>query len=133
MSIIDRMKGALHSVTGGGAEVTLEHTGTFAAGQTLKVKVGVTAAANELKSGGVFIDLQGKGKGTLGQVTGTVLAEKKHELKIAEGFTLAAKESKSFEADVTVPADVSADHDWEIRARVEAFGNDPDSGFKDIR
>jgi hypothetical protein len=132
MSILDKVKGAVSAVTGGGAEVKLEHTGSFAAGGSLSVKVSATAK-NELKINGVYVDLQGKGKSTIGQVTGTVLANKSHAFKIAEGCTLAAGESKTFEGTVTVPADLDANLDWEIRGRLDAFGNDPDSGFKDIR
>jgi hypothetical protein len=133
MSILDKVKGAVSAVTGGAATVTLEHTGSFAAGGTLQVKVSATAKGNEVKVNGVYVDLQGKGKSTIGQVTGAVLANKTHALKIAEGCTLAANESKTFEGTITVPADLDANLDWEIRGRLDTFGNDPDSGFKDIR
>jgi hypothetical protein len=133
MSIIDKMKGAMNSVTGGGATVTLEHSGTFKGGSTITVKVGATSTGAEVKSKGVYIDLRGKKKSTVGQVTGNVVAAANHEFKIGEDFTLAAKESKQFEALVQIPADIDPELDWEIRARIDTFGNDPDSGFKDIR
>jgi hypothetical protein len=133
MSIMDKVKGAMNTVTGGGATVTLEHTGTFKAGGTITVKVGATSTGGEVKSKGVYVDLRGRKKDTVGQIAGNVVAAATHEFKVAEEFTLAAKETKLFESIVQIPADINADLDWEIRGRIDTFGNDPDSGFKDIR
>ena len=132
MSIVDKMKGALNSVTGGAATVTLAHTGKFSAGESINVKIGATSTGGEVKANGVYIDLRGKAKNVVGQVAGNVVASAGHDFRIAEGFTLPPKETKTFEGAFTVP-NIDPDLDWEIRARIDAFGNDPDSGFKDIR
>lgn len=132
MGIVDLMKGAVDSVTGGGAEVTLEHSGTFAAGQVIKVKVIAMSTGNDIKVKGAYIDLRGRGKSAVGQATGAVVATASHAFQIAEGFTLPAHDATAIEGEVTVP-DIDPALDWEIRARLETFGNDPDSGFKDIR
>ena len=132
MSIMDKVKGAMDSVTGGGATVTLEHTGTFAAGQAIKVKLTAASTGREVKTKGVFVDLRGKGKSTVGQIAGKVVPTASHEFKIGEAFTLPPNETKLFEGEFTVP-DIDANLDWEIRGRLDAFGNDPDSGWKDIR
>lgn len=132
MSIMDKMKGALDKVTGGGAKVTIEHKGKFAAGETLSVKVTATSTGAELKCNGVYVDLRGRGKSLVGQVAGTVHATANHEFKIAEAFVLPPKETKTFDANVVLPQ-LDANLDWEIRGRIDAPGNDPDSGFADIR
>jgi hypothetical protein len=132
MSIIDKMKGAMDSITGGAAEVTLEHAGTFSEGQTIKVKVTAVSTGGEVKAKGAYIDLRGRGKGAVGQVTGAVVASASHTFKIADDFTLPPYEGTSIEGEFTVPA-IDAALDWEIRGRLDTFGNDPDSGFKDIR
>ncbi len=132
MSIVDKMKGAMDSVTGGAAEVTLEHTGTFAAGQVIKVKIVAMSTGNDVDIKAVYIDLRGRGKGVIGQLAGSVKASASHEFKIADGFTLHAHDATAIEGEITVP-DIQVDLDWEIRGRLETVGNDPDSGFKDIR
>jgi hypothetical protein len=132
MGIIDNLKGAIDSVTGGGAEITLEHSGTFAAGQVIKVKVIAVSTGNEVKAKGVFIDLRGRGKNTVGQVTGAVVAAASHEFRIADGFSLPPHEATAVDGEITIP-EIDPALDWEIRGRLETFGNDPDSGFKDIR
>ena len=132
MSILDKMKGAMDSVTGGSAEVTLEHAGTFSAGQTIKVTVTAISTGREVKAKGAFIDLRGRGKSAVGQVAGAVVATASHTFKIADGFTLPPHEGTTIEGEFTVPS-IDPELDWEIRGRLETFGNDPDSGFKDIR
>lgn len=136
MSIIDKigdkMKGALHSVTGGAAEVALVYEGKFEPGSTLKCKVTATSTGPAFKATGVFVDMRGKKKNLVGQVAGNVIATRDHTIQIFDDFELAAKESRAFDGEVQVPSDIDPELDWEIRGRVEAFGNDPDSGFKDV-
>ena len=61
-------------------------------------------------------------------------------MPISGEFVLGANESKEFEGTVNMPQNVQPTfqgkytfHEWEIRGRVEAKGNDPDSGFKPLR
>ena len=137
MSILDKAKSALKSVTdsvtGGAATVALEHTGTFAAGETIKVKITATSTGAALKSTGVHVDLQGKNKSAVGQLVGQLAPMVAHSFKVAEAFALEAGQSQTFEGEFAVPAQLDASYDWEIRGRIEALGNDPDSGFADIR
>ena len=54
---------------------------------------------------------------------------------IAPAFVLQPNERKEFEADIQLPHGQGTykgvvHHEWQIRGRLEAFGNDPDSGFK---
>lgn len=124
MSIIDKigdkMKGALHSVTGGAAEVALVYEGTFAPGSTLKCKVTATSTGSPFKATGVFVDMRGKKKHIVGQVAGNVIASRDHTIQIFDDFELGAKESRAFDGEVEVPADIDPELDWEIRGRALA-------------
>lgn len=132
MSIKDKMMGALHSVTGGAAEVALVYQGRFEPGATLTCRVTATSTAGPLEAHGVYVDMRGKKTDALGQVTGNVIAMRDHTVQIFDAFKLGPKESRAFDGEVEVPADIDPTLDWEIRGRIETFGNDPDSGFEDV-
>jgi hypothetical protein len=60
--------------------------------------------------------------------------------QIAPAFVLAPNETKTFEGSFTLPAGVQpsfqgayAKHAWSVRGRIEAWGNDPDSGYQPMR
>ena len=69
----------------------------------------------------------------LGNMTTGIIAVLKGEQPT---FVLQPNERKEFEADITLPHGQpsyhgrAVHHEWQIRGRLEAFGNDPDSGFK---
>ena len=53
---------------------------------------------------------------------------------------LAANETKVFEGVFVLPGGIqpsfqgkNASHQWTVRGRIEAFGNDPDSGYQPFR
>jgi ribosomal protein L31 len=148
MGLMDKLKGAMHAVTGGAATVTIEFSPSFLyPGDSMQVRVTATSTGAEVKSKGVFVDLRGweevRVKNTGSNQTGfSTTSTSTHEKQIQIGgeFVLGPKETKSFEAQVQVPLGVhpsytgpNAKHQWEIRGRIEAWGNDPDSGFKPIR
>ena len=98
-----------------------------------------------MKSGGVFVDLLGteririKNYAPPGAYAGmeTTLDQ---AFQIAPAFVLAANETRQFEGTFEIPPNVQptftgvhASHHWEIRGRIEAFGNDPDSGYQPLR
>jgi hypothetical protein len=149
MGFFDAIKGAVNAATGGGAKVAIEFSpDVIAAGDTLSVKVSVTSTGAEMKSNGIFVDLRGhekieysasdqQGKHRNRTDYANTLDE---AFQIAPGIVIGANETKLFEGSVTVPSSaqpsyrgVRASHTWEIRGRVDTFGNDPDSGFRPIR
>jgi len=149
MGFFDKLKGAMNAVTGGAAKVTLEFDPPQAQpGDTIRVKISATSSGGEVKSKGVYVDLWGsenvripKGSGNnVGQEVTATENTFTQEFQIAPAFVLAAKETKLWEGQLQIPASVQpsymgklATHQWKIQGRIEAAGNDPDSGWKDLR
>jgi sporulation-control protein spo0M len=149
MGFFDKIKSAVNAVTGGAAKVAIEFQPAVAyPGDPVKVKITATSTGGEVKSKGIFVDLRGleEVKARITDSSGTTHNHNESkstfesEFKISPDFVLAANETKTFEGSVTIPTTaqpsyegVNAVHKWEIRGRVEALGNDPDSGFKPLR
>jgi|GEM_PF-1097088 len=130
----DAAKGVTDKVTGKGAVVELEHVGELTPGGTVNVKITVKSTGHAVKAEGIAIDLYGEDdldEGLLEKARETVMREKgpKHLFKIGEPFTVEAEGTKVVEGSFTLPAELPEDLVWLIRARVEAFGNDPDTGW----
>lgn len=151
MGFLDKMKGAVGSMTGGNADVSIEYPmQPVKPGDTMHVKVTVVSTGAEVKSNGVYVDLHAKEHG---DIIGSSRCEScghhdsnakirlnketiDQSVPIAPAFVLQPNERKEFEADITLPHGQptyhgrTVHHEWQIRGRLEAFGNDPDSGFK---
>jgi hypothetical protein len=148
MGLLDKLKGAVQAVTGGAAKVTIEFSPSFLyPGDQVQVKITATSAGAEVKSKGAFVDLRGweevKVKNTGPNQSGfSTTSSSTHDkaIQISGDFVLAPNETKTFEGQVQVPNGLqptyngpNAKHQWEIRGRIEAWGNDPDSGYKPLR
>lgn len=161
MGLWDSIKGAVNVVTGGGAKVNIEwQPALIMPGAPVKVRVTATSTGGELKSGGAFVDVLGSENVNVRNVstgpTPTPTPGNPHpkattdvhvskatfeqSFQIAPAFVLGANETKTFEGTVTLPGNAQpsfqgayAVHQWSMRGRIEAFGNDPDSGFKVMR
>jgi hypothetical protein len=149
MGFFDKIKGAVQAATGGAATVTIELSPSSALpGDAIEVKVVATSSGREVKSKGIFIDLRGQEminikKGEIQDHDKAVqLVHTTHEsaVQIAPDFVLPAGGTMEFQGRVVIPSDARptfdgrwGDHTWAARGRVEAFGNDPDSGFRPFR
>lgn len=149
MGFFDKIKGAMNAVTGGGAKVSLEFQPPIAhPGHPLHVRITVVSTGGEIKSKGVFVDLVGNEviklpKGTVANQAADIHATKasfQQEFQISPAFVLGANETKMFEGAIQLPPALEpsytgalAKHEWKIQGRMEATGNDPDSGWLDIR
>ena len=147
MGIFSKMKNA---VTGGAAKVSIEYApGTYKPGDSIPVKVTVASSTkDEVKSKGIFVDLQAV---ETGSVTGNGTcpncqnntnhrveldhATFEQQIPLCGAFILKPNEVKVVEGKITIPSTAqptfhgSIDHTWSMRGRLEAVGNDPDSGF----
>jgi len=149
MGFLDKLKGAVNAVTGGSAKVTMDfQPATAFPGDAVLAKISVQSTGAEVKSKGVFVDLLGTEHVNIKHNAATGVNQDvnvskpsvEQSFQLAPDFVLAANETKLFEGTITLPSNLQpsyqgpfARHEWTIRGRVEAFGNDPDSGFKPIR
>ena len=146
MGLLDKLKGAVNVVTGGSARVQLELGSAFLfPGDDVPVKVIATSTGAEVKSGGVYIDVRAveaikfndeQTKQEISRSRVTI----EQTCQIAPAFVLGPNESKTFEGKFRLPPQVLpsysgtyARHDCHVRARIEAFGADPDSGYIPVR
>src|SRR5262249_31370019 len=98
MGFLDKLKGAVNAVTGGAAKVTMEFKpATAFPGDTVGVKITATSTGQEVKSKGIFVDLQGleginiKANATPGAANADTNISKttfSQEFKIAPDFVL---------------------------------------------
>ncbi len=115
----------------------------------MHVKVTVMSTGAEVKSNGVYVDIIAKEHGNISgrgrcencgdhDSTSHISVNNKtvdQSIPIGPAFVLQPNERKEFEADIQLPHGNPTyhggiRHEWQIRGRLEAFGNDPDSGFK---
>jgi hypothetical protein len=149
MGMMDKFKSAMQVVTGGSAKVVFEFSPASAMpGDMLHVKVTATSTGSEVKSKGAFVDLFGS---EAVMIKAGTMTEQKTDIRVSQTtldqafqisseFVLAPNETKVFEGTIQIPLTLQpsfggffAQHQWQIRGRIEAFGNDPDSGYKPIK
>jgi sporulation-control protein spo0M len=154
MGMFDKLKGAVNAMTGGGADVSIEFPNeTIAPGEQVNVRITVRSTGGDIKSEGVFVDILAQEHGSFRKRVKcdqcehedekTIDFPKKKTMEksylIAPAFELQANETKVIDGSFQIPGDAkptykgAVSHDWSIRGRLEAFGNDPDSGFQSMR
>lgn len=145
MGILDKLKGALHAVTGGAANVQfLYGPQLLFPGERAELAVSAASAGQAVRSKGLFIDLCATEIVDFKDASDNPIRYQEQtfyrEIQVAPPFTLAPGETRRFEVTFLVPAEARPSfhgklcrHQWQIRARVEAFGNDPDTGWVDTR
>lgn len=147
MGFLDKLKGAMNAVTGNAAKVSIEYSpATAIPGDMLSVRITAMSTGAEVKSKGVFLDM--RGNETISLPKGVARDDAFHheketitnEHQLAPAFVLAPNETKVFEGSVQLPAAIQPTYDgvftkhaFQVRGRVEAKGNDPDSGWQPIR
>lgn len=155
MGFLDKVKSITRAVTGGAADVTLE-VGPVTMGVPFEVAIRAQAKSENVKYERVYLQIQGTEKvelstsdimaGDLGseRLTGVrrIRARKKTlelETEAAPGGELAANMSQAWtvqgEIPKTAPPPFSGKltrHLYRVRAGLDCFGNDPDSGWVDL-
>jgi hypothetical protein len=142
----------INKITGGGAKVSVtaetpKLTGPF------KVNVKAIVSDNDLKIDKVYLYLRGVEKTRVRNVefpaTQTQSSHKKDvngeeevtktEFVVAPAQTLTGKQEYNWSLDIQLPPNAlptyvgrNAWYDWEIKAGLDAPGNDPDSGWVKI-
>ncbi len=147
MGLLNKLKGAVNAVTGGAAAVTIEYDRSTAfPGDTVEVKLTATAKSNDVKVKAVFVDLRSVEEISVGKKQSDKLDDNlnlenetfKQAFQIAPEFVLAAEETKIFVGQVQIPnvsptyKGQNASHQLYLRGRLDARGNDPDSGYQEV-
>jgi sporulation-control protein spo0M len=143
MGFLDKVKSVGSAITGGAAKVSIEYPSqAFKPGDSLAVKVTVVGLDKEVKSNGVYVDIHAAEAGQIkcnkcGQMIQVRHETIKQAVPVGPAFVLQPNETKVFEATIQLPMgqpsyNGQVRHEWKIRGRLDAFGNDPDSGFKVI-
>jgi sporulation-control protein spo0M len=145
MGFFDKVKGALNAVTGGAATVQFMYGPQIIfPGEQVQVGIGVTSTGQQVQSKGVFIDLAATEIVDFKDSSDNHIRYQEQtfyrEIQVAPPFALAPGQTQQFQVVFVVPPEARASfhgklcrHQWQIRARVEAFGNDPDTGWIDTR
>ncbi|MEZ4403734.1 MAG: hypothetical protein R3B06_27165 [Kofleriaceae bacterium] len=148
MGFFDKLKGAVHAVTGGAATVEITYAERVTAGQAVPVKVSVTSKGAEIKSKGIFVDFRGAERISISKRDDSKLSEdfhrdldhSKQEFQLCGEFVLGAGETKVVEGTINLPSSLQPSYEgrftknvYEVQGRLEAKGNDPDSGWKPMR
>jgi len=144
MGFLDKIKSVGSAMTGGAAKVSLEYPHQpLKPGDPLAVKVTVVSMGKEVKSSGVFVDIHATEKGQFkcsrcGETTQIQMNTVKQAIPVGPAMVLQPNETKTFESTIQIPMgqptyNGQINHEWTIRGRLDAFGNDPDSGFQVIQ
>jgi len=148
MGLMDKLKAAAQAVTGGAARVTIEYQPPVCfAGDTVQVHITATSTGGEVQSQGVFVDVRGwetvhltRSEAMTEKDVNTSKSTYDTSTQVAPPFTLGANETKTWEGSIQIPTSVQPSyqgvhsrHEWQIRGRIEARGNDPDSGWQALR
>src|SRR5512137_2159214 len=143
MGFLDKMKSAGAAITGGSAKVSIEYNHQpMKPGDPLQVKVTVVSMGKEVKSSGVFVDVHASEQDQVKCNHSQQMVDINHEtvraaIPVGPAMVLQPNESKTFEATINRPMgqptyNGQVRHTWQIRGRLDAFGNDPDSGFQNL-
>jgi sporulation-control protein spo0M len=145
MGFLDKVKGALNAVTGGAARVQFTYgPQVMFPGEPVKLGVTATSTGQEVQSKGLFVDLAATELVDFRDASDTHVRYQEQtfyrEIQVAPAFVLAPGQSRQFDVVFLLPPEARPSftgklsrNQWQIRARVEAFGNDPDSGWIDTR
>jgi hypothetical protein len=145
MGFLDKLKGAMQAVTGGAAKLSFEELPPILfPGEPSRFRLSATSAGAEVKSQGVFVDLLMTETAKFTDKNNAAVEHSEQVFargfQVAPAFVLAPGETKVFEFTFAPPEDCRPTYDgklmknrWQLQGRIEAAGNDPDTGFTDIR
>ena len=148
MGLFDKIKSAANFITGGGATVTVTPVNFDNNGkEPITVKVNAVIKDKALSATKIYLDIRAEervsgnfntneGKKRVSESVTTYKAQ----VEVAPGQELEANGTYDWEATFSIPHEVSgtfhgqmAHHVIEVRAGLDVRGNDPDSGWVEIR
>ena len=141
MGLFDKAKAYM---TGSHAKVTLENPNVGFPNMPIGVKV-TEAATIDFEFGGVFVDVHAVEDVSVKNPSGQGEVRESHssyeqEVRIAPAGSMKKGETQTWSGTITLPPSVQptfkgkgSSHSIKLRGRLETKGNDPDSGFIEIR
>lgn len=145
MGFMDSLKSMVNTVTGGSATVAIQlQQACVFPGEAVTFKITAKSNGAEVKSKGVYVDIFAEEKVSLRDEETKVEINRakttiQQTIQVAPAFTLAPNEAKEFAGSFEFPsnalptfAGAFTQHRCLLRGRIEAFGNDPDSGYQAI-
>lgn len=148
MGLFDKIKQAANFVTGGGASVTIAPEGSeFDKAAPIRVRVTAQVKDAPITADSAYLEIRGREYVSLRKnINGK--QENIHEdhisftHKVQTVITGGLEGGKSYDWDMefTLPSNAQptfhgtmGHHIWEIKGAIDAKGNDPDSGWIEIR
>jgi len=136
--------GLMNFITGGAAKVQISFPAIVFPTMPIAVKIQIQAT-DDFVCTGVYVDVAAtenlsfrpaNATADVSSSTGTY-----HQaFSVGPGFSLKKGETRELTGVVTLPKEVQptyvgkhGKHTWVIQARLEAKGNDPDSGWKEVK
>lgn len=145
MGLIDKVKGAINLVTGGAAKVQfLFGPPVMFPGEQVELGLSAASTGQGVQSKGLFVDLSATELVDFKDGSGNHVRYQEQtfyrEIQVGPAFSLAPGEARQFQVVFLLPPEARpsfagklARNQWQIRGRIEALGNDPDTGWVDVR
>ncbi len=148
MGLFDKLKQATNFITGGGANVTIAPEGSeFDKAAPIKVRVTAQVKDAPLAATAVYLDIRAREyvslrKSINGKTENIHEDHVSYTHKVQAAITDALEGSKSYdwEMEFTLPSNAqptfhgTMGHQvWEVKGALDVKGNDPDSGWIEIR
>lgn len=156
MGLMDKMKNLKSTLTGDWAAVSVHFEEPVSRGGILKATADVTVKNTAITIEGVIVEVRceeiidianatvyDNNSSTARSATGRATASETVaalEVKAAGPQELAAGSSSTYTADIPIPTTAppsmdgrNARYEWQIRARLDMKGNDPDSGWQTLQ
>lgn len=148
MGLFDKLKQAANFVTGGGASVQLTMMAAeFDRTQPIKVKISAQVKDAPLNVTSVYLEVRSREsvslRKTINGKTENIHDDHTgytHKVQVSGAQTLEGGKSYDWEAEFTLPSNAQATyhgsmckHVWEVMGGLDVKGNDPDSGWIEIK
>jgi hypothetical protein len=154
MGFLDKIKSAKNAVTGGAAKVYLDlEVGSF--GEPIQVRIKAESQGSNVKYSRIYLEIEGVEEVEVPDVDVVYERDNSHvkrervyashkslelDITVADSGVLAENESGEWVTEVQLPENALntfygryTKHYYRILAGIDCFGNDPDSGWKEIR
>jgi hypothetical protein len=152
MGFMDKLKSMANMVTGGGAKISLQIDRTITPGEKVAVIVRCQVEGAAVQASKVYVAARGvetvnlvhrdrdrDSRGDRDRVHDTEMTFSQ-EFVIHGAVQLAAGSTQEWRGEITLPTSAQptyhgkhAKHDWSVLAAIDVSGNDPDSGWIEVK